>query len=109
MNQIKLIAFAVGALLLIGAGVVVYDKIYDRGYSASSAKHEADEAAMVKANNVAIASAEKGLREDIAALVVEKENLEDENARLDAEADKDPDAHTGGIKRGSVQRVNAIR
>ncbi len=104
------VAFALGSAILIGlAASWTYNTIYDRGYAAASSKYEAEKKAMVKANQAAIASAEKGLREDLASLSAEKEKLNDENARLDVESAKDPDAHNGGIKRSGVQRVNAIR
>jgi hypothetical protein len=104
------LAFAVGALILIGLGANwVYNHIYDRGYAAASTKYEAEEAAMARANQVAITNAEKGLREDIAALSAENQKLEDERVQLDVQADQDPAAHSGGIKRSGVQRLNAER
>ena len=104
------VAIALGCAIIIGlAASWAYNKIYDRGYAAASLKYEADEAKMVKANQAAIASAEKGLREDLATLAVDNQKLEDERAKLDVQADQDAGARTGGIKRSGVQRLNAER
>jgi hypothetical protein len=97
------------AVAIVGAGIYAYNTIYDRGYSAAAVVYEKQAEDQLKANNFAIASAEKGLREDVAALILDKEKLEDEVARLNSEAGADPSAHAGGIKRSSVQRVNSIR
>ncbi len=104
------LAIGIGICILIGlGGSWVYNKIYDRGYEAASIKFKAEEAKMIKANQAAIASAEKDLREDIAKLSIDKEKLENESARLDVEADQDRAAHSCGIKRSGVRRLNAIR
>ncbi|NTH50469.1 hypothetical protein G6L09_05705 [Agrobacterium rhizogenes] len=104
------VAIAIGVAIVISlAASWTYYKIYDRGYSAASSKYEAAEAKMVQANQAAIASAEKGLREDLATIAADKEKLDNENAINDSKANEDPDAHSGGIKRSGVQRLNAVR
>ncbi|QIG75637.1 hypothetical protein EVC20_066 [Rhizobium phage RHph_Y2_17_1] len=99
-------ALAVG---VVAGGIYAYHVIYDRGWDARDVIAEREKEDMRKANAFAVASAEKGLREDVAALIIEKERLENEVARLDAEADADPDAGDVGVKRNGVQRLNAIR
>ncbi|QNG62658.1 hypothetical protein B1VFA_113 [Rhizobium phage B1VFA] len=97
------------AVLVVAAGTYAYHVIYDRGWDANEAAWVKKQADQVEANDRAIANATKELREDIAALVVENGKLENDVARLNAEALQDPDAHSGGIKRSSVQRINSVR
>jgi hypothetical protein len=104
------LAFAVGALILIGLALNwTYDRIYDHGYQAAAVVYEQKAIDQKAANDRAITAADKGLREDMAALALDKEKLENDVARLNAEAAKDPDAASGGVKRSSVQRLNAVR
>jgi hypothetical protein len=107
--QFMLTAYLIAAVAVAGVGYWIYDTIYDRGWDAHVVISEKEKAAQLAANNQAIAIAEKGLREDIALLLVDKEKLENDVARLDAEAAADPDAHSGGIKRDSVRRINTVR
>ncbi|WP_276122581.1 hypothetical protein [Pararhizobium qamdonense] len=103
------IALAAAALLAIaGAAYWIYDAIYDRGWDAHVIVSEKEKQAMRKANDQAIASAEKELREDLAVLLLEREKLENDLVRLASEAAQDPDANSGGIKRNGVRRINAI-
>lgn len=97
------------AVAAVAGAIFTYNAIYERGWDARGVVAEQEKEAMRKANDRAIAAAEKGLREDIAGLILEKKRLESENARLDAEADQDRAAGDGGIKRSSVQRLNAVR
>ena len=107
--QLKIALVAVAALVLVGLGIKVCTSIYQRGWNDHVVVSEREKAAMKAANDQAIAIAEKELREDIAALVLEKEKLEHEVADLDRQADEDPAAHDGGIGPDSVRRLNAIR
>lgn len=107
--QFMIVVYVIVAVAVAGAGFWAYGSIYDRGYSAASAAYEKKAADLKEANDKAIASAEKVLREDIAGLKLQKENLENEVKRLDAEASADPDAASCSLKRSSVQRLNAIR
>lgn len=109
LKTLRAIAYALGALAVMSAGYFVYDAIYDRGYQAAVIVKDAEAKANEEANNKAIAASEKTLREDMAVLILEKEKLEDDLARLNAEAAADPDAATGGLKRSGVQRINAVR
>ncbi|QNH71720.1 hypothetical protein V1VFAS_090 [Rhizobium phage V1VFA-S] len=97
------------AVLVVTAGAYAYNAIYDRGWDANEAVWVKKQADQVEANDRAIANATKELREDIAALVLQNGKLENDVARLNEEALKDPDAHSGGIKRSSVQRINSVR
>jgi hypothetical protein len=90
-------------------GIYAYSVIYDRGWDARGVIAEQEKEDMRKANAAAVASAEKGLREDVAALVVKIQELENESDRLDAEADQDAGSSDVGIKRSGVQRLNAVR
>ena len=107
--QIKIAAYAVAALAIVSVGYVVYDAIYDRGYEAAVVFKDAEAAAKQAANDKAIKHAEKTMREDLALIILEKEKLEDEVARLNREAAQDPGAADGGIGTGSVQRLNSVR
>ncbi|OCP21884.1 MULTISPECIES: hypothetical protein [unclassified Ensifer] len=97
------------AVAAVAGAIFTYHAIYERGWDARGVVAEQEKEAMRQANDRAIAAAEKGLREDIAGLVLEKKRLENENARLDAEADQDSDAGACGLNRNSVQRLNAVR
>ncbi|NKL08309.1 hypothetical protein GFL39_25915 [Rhizobium leguminosarum bv. viciae] len=101
--------YAALAVLVVTAGAYAYNVVYDRGWDANEAVWLKKQADQVEANDRAIANATKELREDIAALVVENGKLENDVARLNEEALQDPDAHSGGIKRSSVQRINSVR
>ncbi|WP_326894418.1 hypothetical protein U8P73_36675 (plasmid) [Rhizobium beringeri] len=96
-------------MLVVTASAYAYNVVYDRGWDANEAVWVKKQADQVEANDRAIANATKELREDIAALVVENGKLENDVARLNEEALQDPDAHSGGIKRSSVQRINSVR
>lgn len=101
---------AIGAIAVASFGAyLVYDAIYARGWDAHVILSEKEKVEMRKANEKAIANAEKTLREDIAILASEKEALENAAAELDREAVEDPDADTGGISADSVRRLNAIK
>lgn len=101
---------AIGLLaLVVAAGAIVYSHIYQRGYDAATVAAQAKLDQMQAANDRAIAAAEKTLREDVAELKLQKDNLENEVAKLDAEGAADPDANECGIGVGSVQRLNAVR
>ncbi|OWZ90488.1 hypothetical protein B9J07_28290 [Sinorhizobium sp. LM21] len=93
----------------VGVSIYAYNAVYERGYEAMRAVHEKALADQAAANNVVIAAAEKGLREDVALIILEKEKLEDEVARLSREAAQDPGAAECGIGSGSVQRLNSVR
>jgi len=108
-SVIWLAATVIMVVAVISGGVFVYNRIYDRGYQAAKIEDEALMQRMKEANERAITAAEKALREDLANLKLEKDKLENEVKRLDDQADQDPHADTGGIKRSSVQRLNAIR
>lgn len=97
------------ALSAVGCALWAYNIIYDRGYQAASTHYEQVMNEQKSANDRAIASAEKTMREDVEAIKLDKEKLENENARLNKEALEDPDARSCGIKRGGVQRINAVR
>lgn len=101
--------YVVAGVAIVAAGFWIYDTIYDRGYQAASVIYEQKQAAQKAANDKAIATAEKDMREDMQVLALQKEKLENEIDRLNAEAAADPDAANGGIKRGGVQRINSIR
>lgn len=101
--------YVVIALAMTSVGVWTYNKIYDRGYSAAEVVAEKKKAALKAANELAISVAEQKLRESVTTLIMEKEKLEDDIARLNHEAAEDPDAGAGGIKRSSVQRLNSVR
>lgn len=107
--QFRLVAYVVAALAIAGAAYWTYDTIWDRGWAAHVVVAEKEKEAMRLANEQAIAAAEKGLREDVAALLQEKEKLVHDLTVLSQEAAQDPDAHTGGVKRNGVRRINAIR
>lgn len=107
--KIQIAACAVAALAIVGISYMIYDAIYDRGYQAAVLVKDAEAQSKLDANNKAIANAEKGLREDLALIILEKEKLEDEVARLNREAAQDPGAHDGALGLGSVQRLNAVR
>lgn len=107
--QIQIAACVVTALAITGVGYLIYDAIYDRGYQAAVLVKDAEAKAKEDANNKAIANAEKGLREDLALIILEKEKLEDEVARLNREAAQDPGADDGALGLGSVQRLNSVR
>jgi hypothetical protein len=105
--------YGAAAVAIVTGGTWIYytidSRAYDRGYQAAVVVKEKEALAQKAANDKAIAASEKGLREDVAAIILEKEKLEDDLARLDAESAEDPDADTGGIKRNGVQRINAVR
>jgi hypothetical protein len=107
--QIKIAACVVAAVAITGVGYLIYDAIYDRGYQAAVLVKDAEAKAKEDANNKVIANAEKGLREDLALIILEKEKLEDEVARLNREAAQDPGAVDGALGLGSVQRLNSVR
>ncbi|SOC90139.1 hypothetical protein SAMN05216358_0163 [Rhizobium sp. AN5] len=108
-SQFQIAAYLVAALAVAGVGFWIYDTIYDRGYEAAVIVKDKEAADREAANNKVIAAAEKGLREDLATIILEKEKLEDEVARLNREAAQDPGAADGGIGLGSVQRLNSVR
>jgi len=97
------------AVLAVVAGTYVYNVVFERGWNANDALWVKKQADQVQANDRAIANATKEMREDIAALVLENRKLEDDVARLNQEALQDPYAHSGGIKRSGVQRINSVR
>lgn len=106
---IQIAAYLVAALAIVSVGYAIYDAIYDRGYEAAIVIKDAEAAAKQAANERAIEHAAKTMREDLALIILEKEKLEDEVARLNREAAQDPDALSCGISAGSVQRLNAVR
>ena len=105
----RLIVAALAGLALFAAGLLIYNGIYDRGYEAATAFYVAKELRTKAANDAAITLAERKLKEDIAKLKEEKEALEYENARLDADAAQDPHAGDGALGADSVQRLNSVR
>lgn len=109
LKTVRAIIVALIVLATGYAGYLVYDAVYDRGYAAGVAIMEKEMDAIRAANDRAVVNAEKGLREDVALLILEKEKLEDDVARLNREAAQDPDALSCGLGLGSVQRLNSIR
>ncbi|MBX5130841.1 hypothetical protein HJB53_30585 [Rhizobium lentis] len=97
------------AVAVVAAGIYVYQLVYDRGWNARDVEARQEMEDMRKANAFAVASAEKGLREDVAALVLKVQELENESDRLDTEADADAGGSDVGIKHRGVQRLNAVR
>ncbi|QIG69098.1 hypothetical protein EVB78_065 [Rhizobium phage RHph_N1_15] len=100
---------AVLAVIVVAAGIYVYQLVYDRGWNARDVQARQEMEDMRKANAFAVASAEKGLREDVAALVLKIQELENASVQLDVQADQDSGSSDVGIKRSGVQRLNAIR
>lgn len=101
--------YGAAALAALACGYLVYDAIYDRGYEAASAIYEQQALDRKAANDAAIAKATETLNASVAKLIIEKERLVADVERLSAEAAADPDGATGGIKSGSVQRLNSVR
>ncbi|MGV1754814.1 hypothetical protein [Agrobacterium sp. CG674] len=97
------------AAAAVVGGIWVYNSIYDRGYTAASAHYEQVALDQKAANDLAIEKARELLSGSIRNLILEKEKLEDDVARLNAEAAADPDAAAGGVSAGSVQRLNTVR
>lgn len=108
-TEIRLAAYLVAALAVTGVGFVVYDAVYDRGYDAASAVYQKEALDREAANNLAINQAQEALRGSIETLILEKEKLEDDIARLNREAAQDPGADDGALGLGSVQRLNSVR
>ena len=107
--QFQIAAYVIAALAITGAGYMVYDAIYDRGYDAASKVFEQKALDQKAANELAIKKAEDVLRGEIANLLKEKERLEDDVARLNQEAAQDPGASDDALGLGSVQRLNSVR
>lgn len=101
--------YGAAAMAAVAAGVWAYTSIYDRGYQAASVVYELKAASQKAANDRAIEKANAVLNTQVSNLIIEKERLEDEVSRLNIEASQDPDGSSGGLKRGSVQRLNAFR
>lgn len=101
--------YGAAALAAVAGGIWTYNTIYDRGYQAASVHFELQALDQEAANKLAIRKAEDMLRGDIAKLIQEKKDLEDEVARLNQEAAQDPGADDGALGAGSVQRLNSIR
>lgn len=101
--------YGVAALGAVALGLYAYNSIYDRGYESAAAVYEQQALDLKAANDLAIEKAKEVLNAEIITLNLEKERLEDDVSRLNAEAAQDPDGATGGIKRGGVQRLNAVR
>lgn len=101
--------YGAAALAAVTGTYLVYDAIYDRGYRAAAAVYEQKILDQKAANDWAIEMADVLLRSQVSKLTIEKERLKDEVLRLNAEASQDPDGASGGLKRSSVRRLNAIR
>jgi hypothetical protein len=108
-SEIRLTVYLVATLAITGAGFVAYDAIYSRGYDAASVVYQKEALDREAANNLGIKQAEASLRGSIETLILEKEKLEDEIARLNREAAQDPGADDGALGLGSVQRLNSVR
>ena len=109
MTGARILLVVAAGLALFAAGLFIYNGIYERGYQAARDFYVAKELRTKEANDAAIALSESKLMEDIAKLKVEKEVLENENVRLDAEAAQDPYAGDGALGADSVQRLNTVR
>jgi len=108
-EPLRIYALLAMIVLTVIAGGVVYSHIYQRGYDAAVIAHQVELKKMQDANDRALAAAEKVLREDLADLKLQKDKLQNEVAKLDADAAADPDAGSCGIGPRSVQRLNAVR
>lgn len=78
-------------------------------YSVAENKYLKEMAAIQAANDKAIASAEKVLREDVAIATLENQRLQDELEKLIQAADADPDADACGMSVDGVRRHNALK
>lgn len=101
---------ALGIVVAVtAAAAYIHVRAYNNGWDAHVVVAEAEKLKMRLANEEAIQAAKNKLLIELGSVRVEKERLENEIQKLNAEGDADPAAHTGGLSADSVRRVQAVR
>jgi F0F1-type ATP synthase membrane subunit b/b' len=96
-------------VLVAAAFVAATVTAFNFGYDRAENKYLAEQAAMVKANNTAIAKAQEALEADLTQVKAENERLDNAYAQVIQGARADARAGECGVSSGSVQRLNSLR
>lgn len=96
------------AVIVITAGTIVYNRVYDRGYQAAVVVAQAEKAKIKAANEKAIADARRTLERQIADLIFANKQVEKDVQELDAQADADPAGARPALSADSMRRIDAI-